>query len=125
MAEWVDVERVVSELPEVAEGTTFGNRAWKVRGKLFAWDRPLSKRDREAVGDVPDEPILAIRVPDEGAKQALVSAGGPSFTIPHFDGYLAVLIWLQRISRQELEEVIAEAWLDRAKVAAAYRESTG
>jgi hypothetical protein len=49
------------------------------------------------------------------AKEALI-ADDPDvfFTIPHFDGYTAVLVQLERISVQELEEVIVEAWLARA-----------
>jgi hypothetical protein len=58
-----------------------------------------------------------------GAKEALV-ADDPSvyFTIPHFDGYAAVLVLLDRIGLEELGELIVEAWLSRApkRLAAAY-----
>ena len=48
MATWDDVERIASGLPAVVGGTSYGNRAWKVGSKRhsFAWDRPLSKKDR-------------------------------------------------------------------------------
>jgi hypothetical protein len=36
------------------------------------------------------------------------------FATPHFNGYLAVLVRLKRITRKELEELLVEAWLDRA-----------
>ena len=64
----------------------------------------------------PDGPILCVRVADEGVKQALI-ADDPAvyFTIPHFDGYPAVLVLLDRIGVPELEEVITEAWLLRAQ----------
>ena len=44
------------------------------------------------------------------------------FTIPHFDGYPAVLVRLERIGLDELNELIVEAWLARApkRLAAAY-----
>jgi hypothetical protein len=36
------------------------------------------------------------------------------FTTPHFDGYPAILVQLDKINVEELEEVIVEAWLQRA-----------
>jgi hypothetical protein len=50
-----------------------------------------------------------------GAKEALL-ADEPNvyFTTPHFDGYPAVLVRLDRIAAHELEELIVEAWLARA-----------
>jgi hypothetical protein len=118
MATWAEVEEIALSFPEVAEEPTFGNRAWKVRKKLFAWERPLRKKEVAELGDAapPDDaPILGVRVADEEAKQALLS-GEPEiyFTTPHFDGYPSVLIRLERIPREELEETLAEAWLSRA-----------
>jgi hypothetical protein len=59
--------------------------------------------------------VLAARVPDLGAKEALL-ADDPDvyFTTPHFDGYPAVLVRLDRIEVSELEELLVEAWLARA-----------
>lgn len=52
---------------------------------------------------------------DEGATEALVAAEPELFfTTPHFDGYPAVLVRLERIPLDELEELNVEAWLDRA-----------
>ena len=51
MADWSDVERLARELPAVEGGTSYGNRAWKVGGKGFAWERPLRRTDLEALGD--------------------------------------------------------------------------
>lgn len=50
-----------------------------------------------------------------GAKEALL-ADDPDvyFTTPHFDGYPAVLVRLDRIAIDELTELIVEAWLARA-----------
>ena len=73
-----------------------------MKGKLFVWERPLRKSDREALGDAaPEGPILAARVEHEIAKQALL-ADDPEvfFTTPHFDGYPIVLVRLDRISRR-------------------------
>jgi hypothetical protein len=87
----------------------------------------LRPADRAALGDAaPDGPVLGARVPDLGAKEALL-ADDPSlyFTIPHFDGYPAVLVHLDRLDVTELTELITEAWYARApkRLAAAFRAS--
>lgn len=105
---------IITELPDVEEGTTYGNRAWKVRGKLFAWDRPFSKADIKRFGDepVPEGPILGVRVDDLGEKEAVLAAGTPGvFTIPHFDGHPAVLVQLEAIAEADLRELVADGWL--------------
>ena len=103
-------------LPETSEGTAHGNIAWRVRDKLFVWERPLRSKDLEALGEAaPTGPVLGARVEHLVAKEALL-ADDPAvyFTTPHFDGYPAVLVALQRITAADLEEVIVEAWLCRA-----------
>lgn len=129
MATWKDVEEIALALPEVAEEPSFGNRAWKVRKKLFAWERPLRAKEVEQLGVAAppaDAPILGVRVPDEEAKAALL-ASEPEiyFTTPHFDGHPSVLVLLDRIPRSDLEEALAEAWLSRApkRVAASWSTS--
>jgi len=116
VARWTDVEALALALPESAEGTSRGLRQWQVRGKAFVWDRPLRPKEAEQFGDVaPDGPILAAWVEDEGAKQALLEdASGIYFTTPHFDGYAIVLAELERLSREELRDLVVEAWLVRA-----------
>ena len=117
MATWDDVDRIAGALPEtVARGTYQDNRSWRVRDKSFAWERPLRRGDLEALGDAaPDGPILAARVPDVGVKDALI-ADDPAvyFTTPHFNGYPAILVRLDRITVPELTELLEEAWLSRA-----------
>ena len=124
MATWEDVRRIALALPETGEKLSWGTPAWQVKGKGFVWDRPLRKSDLAALGvDEQEGPILGVRVADEGVKHALI-ADDPAvyFTIPHFDGYPAVLVRLDRIDVPELEEVITEAWLLKApkKLAQAY-----
>lgn len=108
-----DVARLALALPEVDEGTSYGNRAWKVRKKLFVWERPLRKADLEALGNAaPDGPVLGARVEHLGAKEAVLADGSDAFfTTPHFDGHPTVLVELDRIAVADLEEVVAEAWL--------------
>jgi hypothetical protein len=129
MAGWDDVRRIALDLPETSEGTSWGNLAWKVKDKTFAWERPLRRSDLEALGDAaPDGAILGVRVEHEVAKQAvLADESGVFFTTPHFDGYPAVLVKLDEIAVPELEEVVTEAWLCRAppKLAKSYLDATG
>jgi len=125
MATWDDVRRITLALPETSERPSHGGHAfWRVRDKGFVWERPLRRADLQALGDAaPDGPILGARVEHLGAKEALL-ASEPEvfFTTPHFDGYPAVLVRLDRIAVDELEELIVEAWLDRAprRLAQAY-----
>jgi len=116
VATWEDVRRVALALPETSERPSHGNTSWRVRDKLFVWERPLRPADLRALGDAaPDGPILGVRVEHLGAKEALLADDpGVYFTTPHFDGYAAVLVRLERIELGELEELIAEAWLCQA-----------
>jgi hypothetical protein len=109
-----DVARLAAELPEVTEDERRGNRSWSVRGKGFAWERPFSKADIKRFGDAPppDGPILAVRVADLHDKEAVLAAGHPGFfTIPHFDGYSAVLIQLDKAGRKPVREALVDGWL--------------
>ena len=130
MSGWDDVRRIALALPETEERPSYGgNPSWRVRDKLFAWERPLRRADLEALGETaPDGPILGVRVEHLLAKEVVLAADRDVyFTTPHFDGYPAVLVVLDRIAMPELEEVITEAWLVRApaRLARAYREARG
>ena len=123
MATWEDVRRIAAGLPETVEEP---ERQWRIRKKLIAWERPLRKSDLEALGDgAPTGDILGIRVCDEQDKHALI-AGDPGvfFTTPHFDGYPIVLARLEATGVGLLEELVTDAWRDRApkRLVAAFDE---
>ncbi len=114
MATIDDVALIAEELPEVVQGDRYGHRSWSVHNKAFAWERPFSKADIKRFGAEapPDGPILAVRVEDLGEKEAVLAAHPADFfSIPHFDGYSAVLIKLEEVSERALREAIVDGWL--------------
>jgi hypothetical protein len=118
-----DVDAICAELPETELGISWGDRpTWKVprgpKGKGFLLYRaPGPTAVDPATGEQYDD-LLVITTPTAVEKNALVEdESTPFFTIPHFNGYDAVLVQQSRlgeITRQELEEVISDAWAAKA-----------
>ncbi|MBB1158995.1 MULTISPECIES: MmcQ/YjbR family DNA-binding protein [Amycolatopsis] len=94
------------------------NPVYQVGGKSFVFFRTPRPDafDPETGQRYPD--VIVFWVPSESDKQALVQdPDSPFFTTPHFDGHLSVLIraaHLGSLTRQELAEVVEDAWLSRA-----------
>lgn len=109
-----EAARMAMALPEVTEGERHGHRTWDVDRKTFAWERPFSKADIRRFGNEtpPDGPIVAVRVADLGEKEAVLSGNAKGFfTIPHFDGYAAVLVQLKVVGKRALRETLEDGWL--------------
>lgn len=116
MPSWDDVRRLALALPETDERVSREKRQWRVKDKLFVWERPLRPKELAELGEeAPDGAVLGARVEHLIAKQALIE-DDPSvyFTTSHFEGYAAILVRLERIGVDELEEVVTEAWMARA-----------
>ncbi|MGH3137103.1 MAG: MmcQ/YjbR family DNA-binding protein [Gaiellaceae bacterium] len=102
MTDWETVREIALAFPEVAEDTS-GRRAFRVRGKLFAWEA----RERDGGG-------LGVRV-DPEEKQLILDANlDVYFSSPHYDGWPGVQIRLELIGRDELRERLEDAWLIQA-----------
>ena len=113
MATRDDALRIIAGLPEVAEGLRFRRATWFVNGAPFAWDRPFSKADVKRFGDEtpPAGAILALRVEDLLEKEAVLADSSQAvFTIPHFEGFAAVLVALSTVEMDELRELVVGAW---------------
>jgi hypothetical protein len=114
-----DVHEICMALPEVELGTSWGDRpTYKVRGKGFLLHRAPHKTAVDpATGELYDD-LLVVMVPSSAEKEALVADERlPFFTIPHFRSFNAVLVQQSRLSeieRDELAEVITDAWAARA-----------
>ena len=104
MATWNDVT-YRARAPRAVNGLCVACGQWRVKDKLFVWERPLRRSDLEALGDkAPEGPILGARVEHLGAKEALLANDeGVFFTTPHFDGYSAILVRLDRIDVEGLD----------------------
>ena len=116
VATWENVRQIALALPETDERESRGVCQWRVKDKLFVWERPLRAKEVAELGDdAPDGAILGARVEHLGAKEALL-ADDPDlyFTTSHFSGYPAILVRLDRVGLGELREVVTEAWLARA-----------
>ena len=117
-----DVAAMALALPDVTEAERHGHRAWNVAAKVFAWERAFSKADVKRFGaaPVPEGPIVAVRVADLAEKEAVLAEQAKGFfTIPHFDGYAALLIQLPVATKKAVRESILDAWLASAPPALA------
>lgn len=114
-----DVHEICMSLPEVELGTSWGDRpTYLVRGKGFLLHRrPHRSAVDPLTGEMYDD-LLVIRTASAEDKEALVQDPElPFFTVDHFRGYNAVLVQQARLGemgRDELAEVITDAWLARA-----------
>jgi hypothetical protein len=114
-----DVHALAQAMPHVTvvEGPK-GNAVYQVGGKSFVFFRTPQPdaADPQTGEKYPD--VIMFWVDSEEDKDALVrDPSSPFFTTPRFDGHLSVLLraaHLDRLSREELAEIVQDAWLSRA-----------
>jgi hypothetical protein len=118
MASLDDVRAIALSLPETHEAVDGhrGGAAWRTGTGLFVWERGPGKADLVKLADLgrswPESPVVGVRTDGLDGKQALLESFPDAFfTIPHFDGYPAVLVRLDRIDLDLLREVVTDAWL--------------
>ena len=101
MASWDDVRRIALALPEVSEGSSYGNTAWKVRDKLFGPKTPEQKaaaeeRAKKAKGERLKKAEQAIRSALNrgiiGPTQSIGPRPGVIFLHGHLDSFFFVLV---------------------------------
>lgn len=121
MATLDDVRKAALSLPGVDERVDGhrGGATWRTAAGAFVWERGPSKADLAALEKLgrgwPDGTVIGVRTDGLDEKQALLETYPDAFfTIPHFDGFPAVLVRLDAIEPDHLREVITEAWLLRA-----------
>jgi hypothetical protein len=114
-----DVHEIAAAMPHTTriEGPK-GNAIYQVGGKSFVFFRNPRSDARDPASGEPYADVIVIWVDSEAEKTALVQdPHSPFFTTPHFDGHLSVLVReseLHRIRRDELAELVQDAWLSRA-----------
>jgi hypothetical protein len=114
-----DVHELALAMPHVTvEQGPAGNPVYQVGRKSFVFFRTPRPDARDPETGERYDDVIVFWVPSESDKQALVQdAESPFFTTAHFDGHPSVLVRASRLgelSRQELAEVIQDAWLSRA-----------
>jgi hypothetical protein len=120
MTTMADLDELALSMPQTTKDISDDGRpSYLVHGKLFCCHR---SRRRDAIdpqtGERLDD-VLMFRVADLGVKELLLADDrGVFFTTPHFDGYPAVLMRigdLDRVARDDLHDMVVEAWLTRAQ----------
>lgn len=121
-----DLRELAGSMPGVTvEHGPKGNDVYQVSRRSFVFFRtPRPDAVDPDTGERYDD-VVVLWVESEIEKQALVAdETTPFFTTAHFDGHPSVLLRTSRIgelSRQELAEVVYDAWLARASKTAARR----
>jgi hypothetical protein len=119
MTTMADLDELALSLPNTTkEVSDDGRPSYLAHGKLFCFHRgrrpdAIDPETGERLDDV-----LMFRVADLDVKELLLADDrGIFFTTPHFDGYSAVLMHipdLARLDRDELRDMVVEAWLTKA-----------
>lgn len=118
-----DVHDLALSMPYVTIAATKSGEpsrrpVYQVGGKTFVFFRSRRPDAFDAQTGERFDDVIVFWVPSESDKLALVQdPSSPFFTTQHFDGHPSVLIRASRVhelTRQELAEIVQDAWLSRA-----------
>ena len=114
-----DVHALALTMPHVTvDQGPAGNPVYQVGGKSFVFFRTPRPDAADPETGERYRDVIIFWVESESDKQALVQdPSSPFFTTAHFDGHPSVLLRGSRIgelTRQELTEIVQDAWLARA-----------
>ena len=120
MATMKDVDELALAMPQATkEVSEDGRPTYLVHGKMFCFHRG---RRPDAVDSETGErldDVFVFRCEDLDVKELLLAdARGLFFTTPHWNGYAAVLIRIPQLAgleREEVRELVIDAWLTRAQ----------
>ncbi|HXV02419.1 MAG TPA: MmcQ/YjbR family DNA-binding protein [Gaiellaceae bacterium] len=120
MATMADLDELALGMPQATkEVSEDGRPSYLVHGKMFCFHRGPRRDAVDPQTGERLEDVLMFRVEDLDVKELLLADDrGVFFTTPHFDGYSAILMRipnLARLERDELHDLVAEAWLTRAQ----------
>ncbi|WP_137844547.1 hypothetical protein [Microbacterium sp. 2FI] len=113
-----DVREIALGFPGVTERVDGhrGGMTWRMPTGAFVWERGPGQADLAALERLgrewPPGEVIGVRTDGQQVKAALLETyPDVFFTIPHFDGYPAVLVRLDHIESDHLREVVTDAWL--------------
>jgi len=115
-----DLDELAMAMPETTKALSDeGRPSYNVHGKMYCFHRGQRPDAVDAKTGERMTDVLMFRVADLDVKELILSDDrGIYFTTPHFRGYPAVLVRipdLARLDREELQDLVVEAWLTRAQ----------
>jgi hypothetical protein len=114
-----DLDALALRLPDTTkEVSDEGRPAYLVHGKMFCCHRSRRKDAIDAVTGERLDDVLLFHVLELEVKDVLLDDPREVFfTTPHFRNYPAILLRIPRLAelgRDELGDLVADAWLSRA-----------
>jgi hypothetical protein len=115
-----DLDELALAMPQVTKDVSEDGRpTYLVHGKFFCFHRSRRPDALDAETGERLDDVLVFRVDGGDVKELLLADGrGVFFTTPHWDGYAAVLVRIRDlglIDREELRDLVIDAWLTRAQ----------
>jgi hypothetical protein len=120
VATMADVDELALAMPHATKAVSEDRRpTYLVHAKMFCFHRSPRPDALDAETGERLDDVFVFRVADLDVKELLLAdARGHFFTTPHWNGYTAVLLRmpaLAHIDRDELRDLVVEAWLTRAQ----------